>query len=754
MNFKISSALKNLIGRELITDKYVAIFELVKNAYDAGASEAKITFLADKNGVCNKIIIADDGCGMDLKDLQEKWLFVGYSEKTQHTSRHDYRSQIGKQRNMAGAKGVGRFSCDRLGQKLRLVSAKQSNISHELLIDWGNFEKNSLEEFSKVPISYSKISTNETTIREHGTYLEVSELRDVWDRTSLIALKSHLMKLINPVSSNDDNFSIVINAEHEKSRDILEKYEHRKINGYVHNFVFEKLGLKTTGISVKISPDGKTISTKLIDRGKLIYELLERNSNHSLLSNISVYIYQLNTAAKKGFASVMGTSPLTFGSIFVYKNGFRIYPYGEPGDDSLKIDQRKQQGYNRYFGTREIIGRIEIDGEQNELRETTSRSGGIVKNDTYEQLCSFFTDFCLKRLERYAVDVVKWGELNLNAESLSSEEKLEVGKNILRVISNLANSNDVINVNYAEDVLSILHQAQSESSSRLPDDLLDLAKTATDKAAARKIRAAASNIKALAKARKQAEKTAEKLAKTNDLMKSEIQQKEKQVLFLTKTANPNIENILEYCHSIITYADAISGWIRTFNQSRENGELFWKIQEQAMRGIADANSRISMLTRFITRANFNAASNAVQGDIVQFICEYCKNFLSEIHSSHIKIDCASPSISFEMEYSPLELGLALENLVSNSLKSESSYIRFSFESHDKGMLLIVSDNGNGLSKNILDKDCIFQKGYSTTSGSGLGLYQLAKYIKKVGGSIEIAKNTSRGFTLKIFFNKK
>lgn len=751
MNFKISSALKNLIGKELITDKYVAIFELVKNAYDAGATKAKITFIADEVGHCTKIIIEDDGCGMDADDLRDKWLFVGYSEKNPRNTNNDYRDHLGSRRNMAGAKGVGRFSCDRLGQKLRLVSRKDGGNYNELLIDWGKFEKNSLDEFSQIPVTYQSDASSKFFDVLHGTYLEVSMLRDEWDRASLIALKAHLMKLINPISSNEADFSIIISAKYEESRDALEKYEHRKVNGIVRNFVFEKLGLKTTGIKVKISADGKSISTKLSDRGKLIYELNERNSAFPLLSDITVYIYQLNKNAKRNFASVMGSYPVSFGSIFVYKNGFRIYPYGEPGDDSLKIDQRKQQGYNRYFGTREIIGRIEIWGEQTELRETTSRSGGIVKNDTYDQLRNFFTELCLKRLEKYAVEVVRWGEISIDPEDLNAVQKLEVSDKILRIISNLSNSENMIDVRYDDDFLAVLDDAQAESSSQLPENLLNLAKSATDRVAAKKIRAAASNIKALAAARKQAVKTAEKLTQDNAKMQSEIQRKNKQVLFLTEAANPKTEYFFDCCHSIITYADAITGWVRMFNRARENGEFALDKCQRAMSGIAEANSRILLLTRFITRANFNVTAQDIRGDIVQFVHEYCTTLLANIHAKRISIDCVTASIQFDVVYTPLEFGLLIENLVSNAIKAKAKKIRFEFRKVNNQLSIEVTDDGKGADVDASDLPRLFEKGYTTTDGSGLGLYQVAKCVKKMGGIAEIDSEHKKGFKIKLIF---
>ena len=73
--FRISTGIKSIIGRDSITDDYVAVFELVKNAFDAHAKKVTITFKT------NHITIEDDGKGMDLDDIKEKWLFVAYWAK-------------------------------------------------------------------------------------------------------------------------------------------------------------------------------------------------------------------------------------------------------------------------------------------------------------------------------------------------------------------------------------------------------------------------------------------------------------------------------------------------------------------------------------------------------------------------------------------------------------------------------------------------------------------------------------------------
>ena len=154
--FRVSSALKTIIGRELITDDFVAVFELVKNAFDAHARNVEIRFEGLRTD-SPKLIIKDDGKGMTQEDVDGKWLFVAYSAKTDGTEDSpegkpkDYRDKISSERTFAGAKGIGRFSCDRLGRYLNLYTrAKSSGPYEHLKIDWQDFEVDSSKEFVNV----------------------------------------------------------------------------------------------------------------------------------------------------------------------------------------------------------------------------------------------------------------------------------------------------------------------------------------------------------------------------------------------------------------------------------------------------------------------------------------------------------------------------------------------------------------------------------------------------------------------------
>jgi hypothetical protein len=287
VSFKISSALKTIIGKELITDDFIAVFELVKNAFDANARSVEIIFEGIETESPH-IIIKDNGDGMDEDDIRDKWLFVAYSAKK---ANEDYRDRIKSDRIFAGAKGIGRFSCDRLGAKLRLITRKKRDTGEwsVLDVDWNLFEVDAESEFQKIKASLTKADNAPYPRFPHGTVLEISELRSLdWNRKKLLDLRRSLERLINPNQGNDsEHFSIVLDVPEEKERDENARQSNPDepwniVNGPIRNFLLEALELKTTQINLEVSADGKSLTTKLQDRGTLIYELLEHNEPVSM----------------------------------------------------------------------------------------------------------------------------------------------------------------------------------------------------------------------------------------------------------------------------------------------------------------------------------------------------------------------------------------------------------------------------------------------------------------------------------------
>ncbi|MGH1335881.1 MAG: ATP-binding protein [Aureispira sp.] len=408
LTFDVKTGMKNIIGRDLITDDFIAIYELVKNSYDAYASHVKIFFGK------NEITISDNGKGMSKADLEQKWFAVAYSAKKEGTEDSDVRgdyhlNNLKSRRFYAGAKGVGRFSCDRLGNELKIFTSKvKTDETYRIDISWKKFEVNAQHSFNSIKIPFEQVEQDKIFPNDslNGTILRISDLNTTWDKKKIFELRRSLEKLIKPFSE-ENSFQIEIQTT--SAIPTLKKNDEKlNVNGKIGNSILSILDLKTTQIDLNL--EGDLITTRIIDRGTLIYDIEEPNNFKSLIDNLSINLYFLNRSAKINFGKIMDIEPKNYGSIFLFKNGFRVQPYGNTKDDSWRIDYRKQQGYNRFLGTRDLFGRVELITENfNEFKEVSSRDGGLVETEGKKILFDIFYEKALRRLERYVVGVL-WGE--------------------------------------------------------------------------------------------------------------------------------------------------------------------------------------------------------------------------------------------------------------------------------------------------------------------------------------------------------
>ena len=306
---------------------------------------------------------------------------------------------------------------------------------HQIVVDWNRFDENHLNRFETVEIDYSAVKTEFVLPEDlpsltHGTVVTVKKLRKPWDREAILHLKSALAKLINPFGASADNFSIEIHAPKERGSDALERIRATRnneeitpnsvVNGEVGNFIFASLEDKTTFTDVGLNSDGELIESYLVDRGELIYRIRERNIYPLLrASAFKCRLFFLNQSAKMTFARRMGVPSIRFGSVLLFRNGIRVYPVGEEGNDWFGIDARKQQGYARYLGSRDLIGRVDVAGRASQLQEASSRNDGLIETPTVVQLKECFLKNGLKRLERYVVPVTFVDKEDKNTSDIS-----------------------------------------------------------------------------------------------------------------------------------------------------------------------------------------------------------------------------------------------------------------------------------------------------------------------------------------------
>lgn len=753
--FRISSGLKNIIGKELITDELIAVFELVKNSFDANATLVEIIFEHPTDPKTGKIVIRDNGKGMNVADLKDKWLFVAYSAKREGTENDDYRNRIRVNRYFAGAKGIGRFSCDRLGRKLLLSSVKDEKKSkiETLQVNWEDFERDAKNEF----INVTTILETKEASSKFGTTLEISGLRDIWDRERLLKLKKSLAKLINPSQGNDNgNFRIKLVAESERDADQEQTSPLDQVNGFVTNDLFENLKIKTTSLKVQVSEDGKQIESTLDDRGDRIYTLIEKNP-FSRLRNVSCHLFQLNRSAKVSFNRAMGLPAVEYGSIFLYKNGFRIYPFGEQYEDTFGIDRRKQQGYNRFLGTRDLIGRIEINGPNEELRETSSRDRGLEKTDTYDELVSFFYDYVLRRLENYVVGVIKWGDPKLDdatktvirPELWAKDVKIE----ILEIITGFIKSDDVISIEYDKNFLKIIDEKQDKSVERIVKNISRIGARSNNPTI---VKEAARIGKAVSQVRDDAKKDRTRADKAEDTLKYVIGQNN----FLKNEISDDTKSLESILHHIGLTTSLmkmdINSLVKAINQESAKDKLLAIVNR-----ISVDSQKITSFTKYFKKVNFNVHSNRVEKDIVAFINEYVENVYKlrrdlKNNRELLDIKIVTPAkAEFIMKFNPIEMVIILDNLISNSARdeTEAKHIELTWDMPTKGAIrLLFRDDGKGIKKEYLPH--IYDFGFTTSrTGSGLGLYHVRELLKKAKASIEANTEVPRGVEFELTFTK-
>lgn len=676
LKFKVGSGLKNILGQDLITSDNIAIYELVKNSYDAHATKVLITFEDDS------IIISDNGKGMSLDDLKNKWLFVGYSAKSDGTEDASYRSKI--KRNFAGAKGIGRISCDRLGSEVTLTTkSAQSDQIERIHVDWNRFEESLKQEFDQVLVDHEVVE-GEYSFPEGsltGTELKISGFRSVnsiWNRDRIFELRRSLEKMINPFSDAED-FSIEISVprlleedkklmgnlqssessgEQNTVKETCSRTTKKIVNGIIQNTISNVLNIKTTVIESCLKND--VIVTKLLDRGELMYEIQEVNK-YLQLEDVTINLYYLNKVAKQMFTSRMGVPPVQYGNVMLFRNGFRVWPYGEPKDDSWKLNERAQQGYNRFLGTRDLFGRVDVEtSDVSAFKEVSSRDGGLIMTEAASELMDYFAKIH-RRLERYVAGVL-WGEGFLrnayfknnehakearemlkhkDKESESSKTLFEnVGSKVdfLQLIKSLVNDKNIV-VNYYNhklaDVVSDVSYAEILQNDFI-DSIKEVAKKTSDKALADNIAFFEKSLSEMRKRKEEAEEQArvEKQKAVEEAKKrkiaeearkkaeSELAVRKKQNLFLLSVGSLDTDRILKYHHDIrihsATIHNTVGQMLRKLNKGMLSKDEIIKLVER----IARSNDKVISIAQFATKANYNIDTDDIEADIISYIEEY------------------------------------------------------------------------------------------------------------------------------------
>ena len=692
LHFKVSSGLKDIIGKDLITNELVAIFELVKNGYDADATEINLII----NSYENYIIIQDNGKGMNRDDIENKWLFVAHSEKKDSDKVY------------AGSKGIGRFSCDRLGTKLKLISHKDDEVS-KLEIDWGEFEKDSLTKFEELDVTYTSLDVIEDSfIQKSGTILTISNLRDTWDLNRVNRVIEALQRLVNPFV---DDGKIKINVKY-----ISSSSEIAELDEYISNHIATVLDKKTIYIECDIKE--KEISITLFDKEKIIYSL--KIENNTILKDIYFKIYYMSFAAKYNFTKIMKTTPKDYGSIFLYKNNFRIFPYGEVDFDAFGLNLRKTQGFNRYLGHRELLGWINITDSENHFNEVTSRDRGFVTNSYTLEFEKVYMELVHRPLESY-MQLTRFG--NSDIDEIETDDTDAIQKLIQRFKK--------YKFTVAPRVYELPKIAQPlEKKFELLDDVNT--STSEKKELQKSLKQAAVELR---KENQEVKKEKQRIYKENSRLKNEIEIKEKIILNEKPARQDMLFHELGKAGKELTATLQKMIRLMTPEEYQKFSDSIYKIRR--------TSDKLSSIKKQILRLNFESFSNLENIELKSYLKSYVDNLIDDTVKLKVSLGIGELYQSINV----YDFGTLLDNLIINAQDRNAKDIHIFFDEDNK-VMHFTSDTGP---IDIEPIENIFNIGVtSKRRGTGLGMYICQQICKDFNWEISVQqlKNNVVDFQIK------
>lgn len=400
--FKLRARLLKLLGEELIGSSHLAIFELVKNAYDADSSNVIVNINSPNNINRASISILDDGVGMTLETIQNKWLELGTDNKAIDVNNNVLTPKY--KRLPLGAKGVGRFAAYKLGNVLTVHTKTPKEGEYRLQISLDEALKNKY--IDDVKVSIEKVNANESHIKtESGTEVIISGLLKPLERKNIINLNREILSIMSPFEywgceNNKVNNYFRIKLVCKEYEDDLKECSLDDIlesSMYRFKFVFENGELSylykfapniqiqnATNLKPR-SVEEKNCNLKLLHKTNPVKEA----SFYSDLDRIEgiFYVYDLDTKILQYYNNKQTIKDYTKinSGVRVYRGGVRVYNYGIIGNDWLQLDQGRIDNPTEIISNRQIIGGIEIlPSTTNILREKTNREG-FIEDEHYEK---------------------------------------------------------------------------------------------------------------------------------------------------------------------------------------------------------------------------------------------------------------------------------------------------------------------------------------------------------------------------------
>ena len=375
------------LGRELVANRTTAVAELVKNSYDADATQVQLVFSDPRRGGVLEVV--DDGSGMTLQTIQDRWMRLSTDNKERWPTSPKY------QRIRAGSKGIGRFATESLGKKLVLSTTVAGDTSLVVVtFDWSEFDQPGVS-LDDVGCTFLLAECED---ERHGTTLRIEGLWDNWDQRDLDRVRKAIQLLQPPFPiaqaytgqptelpsvTLDPGFSVRILVGEDSTSDSVEE----PFDAF--------LAAATAVVNARVEASGRAV-WRVRSRRFNVDESAEYSERLSLVGpftlSASYFIYAGDAIGDLGVRSARDMGK-TYGGIRIYRDGLRVPPYGEPSDDWVGLTEEYRRRVELApIATNNWFGHVSLTRDDNLLLIDTASREGVVENEAFDELRIFVKD--------------------------------------------------------------------------------------------------------------------------------------------------------------------------------------------------------------------------------------------------------------------------------------------------------------------------------------------------------------------------
>ena len=403
-SFRPRARLLQLLGDQLIRSPRLAVFELVKNAYDADATTAHVE-ISGLNTTQLSISVIDDGEGMTLDVVKDIWFVPGHDHKEQQKQRGDL-TPLG--RSPIGEKGIGRFAAHKLGNRILVISRADGHPEVVVDLDWDALTSHEFLSDAETVIRTRapELFTGSTT----GTHITITELRhENWTRGDLRRLYRDLISICSPFDQTGE-FTVTFDVpgRNQELSDIPDADEILDRAPWYFEFRFDGDEFSWTytfrppaRLHRRIEPRKK----KSTADDRLLIQYRDGNGGSTQIVANATVIDGIGPITGKFYAYDRGQDIFGHqvekrlitnyldenGGVRIYRDRIRVYNYGEDDDDWLSLDFRRFLTPTLRISRNNILGAVSLDlRHSDQLIEKTNREG-FVENDAFTRLVSLVT---------------------------------------------------------------------------------------------------------------------------------------------------------------------------------------------------------------------------------------------------------------------------------------------------------------------------------------------------------------------------